>query len=120
MSKRLKSNPAKQFAALQCTCLEFIHPEAREVFIAGSFNDWCPTATPMVAGGEGRWVKELVLPPGRHEYRFVVDGQLVDDPKGAEFVPNPHGGQNAVLVVPTQPGAQGVQAPLGQACMNAE
>lgn len=53
----------------------------------------------MVALGNGRWVKELTLPPGRYEYRFVIDGQWVDDPKATEFVSNPHGGQNAVLIV---------------------
>jgi 1,4-alpha-glucan branching enzyme len=99
MSKRLKPKSAKQLASVQCACLEFIHPDAREVFVAGSFNDWSPTATPMANSGAGRWVKELVLPPGRHQYRFIVDGQWVDDPKANEFVPNPHGGQNAVLVV---------------------
>ena len=99
MSKRLKPKSAKQVASLPCACLEFIHPDAREVFVAGSFNDWSPTATPMIAAGDGRWVKKLVLPLGRHEYRFVVDGQWVDDPKANELVPNPHGGQNAVLVI---------------------
>lgn len=99
MSKRLKPKSAKQFASLQCACLEFSHPEAREIFVAGSFNDWSPTATPMIALGGGRWVKELVLPPGRHEYRFVVDGRWTDDPKAREFISNPHGGQNAMLVV---------------------
>jgi len=51
----------------------------------------------MVPLGEGRWVKELALPPGRHEYRLVVDGQWRCDPAAVETVPNPFGGQNAVL-----------------------
>ena len=41
------------------------------------------------------------VPPevGRHEYRFVVDGKWMDDHKAREFVPNPQGGQNAVLQI---------------------
>jgi hypothetical protein len=39
------------------------------------------------------------LSPGRYEYRFVVNGEWVDDPKAKASVPNPHGGRNAVLVV---------------------
>jgi 1,4-alpha-glucan branching enzyme len=69
------------------------------VCIAGSFNDWHPNATPMVALGNGRWVKELMLPPGRYEYRLVADGEWVDDPKAKEVAPNPHGGVNAVLTI---------------------
>ena len=54
----------------------------------------------MIRLSQGNWVKELTLPPGRYEYRFVVDNQWVDDPAAKEIVPNPFGGVNAVLVVP--------------------
>jgi hypothetical protein len=53
----------------------------------------------MIPMGRGKWAKELALPPGRYEYRFVIDGQWVDDPAANETVPNPFGGSNAVLVV---------------------
>ena len=82
-----------------CVCFELAHPTAQSVSIAGSFNDWHPAATPMIALGEGRWRKEITLPPGRYEYRLVVDGQLVDDPAAKETVPNPFGGLNAVVIV---------------------
>lgn len=80
--------------------LELNRPQAREVFIAGSFNDWQSTATPLKSAGDGKWLVELSLPPGRFEYRFIADGEWVDDPNAKEFVPNPHGGANALLVVP--------------------
>jgi hypothetical protein len=44
-----------------------------------------------------KWYRALKLSPGRYEYRFVVNGEWVDDHKAKEFVPNPHGGLNAVL-----------------------
>ncbi len=53
----------------------------------------------MVALGDGRWMKELVLPPGRYEYLYVVDGRWQPDPGAAERVPNPFGGENGVLIV---------------------
>ena len=53
----------------------------------------------MLALGDGRWLKELALPPGRYEYRFVVNGEWVDDPNAKEVAANPHGGVNAVLTV---------------------
>ena len=53
----------------------------------------------MVAMPDGRWLKELALPPGRYEYRFVVDGVWTDDPAAAELVDNGFGGRNAILNV---------------------
>jgi 1,4-alpha-glucan branching enzyme len=79
--------------------VEFSHPTAAAVAIAGNFNDWRPDATQMVALGDGRWIKEVVLPPGIYEYCLVVDGQWMPDPLARKAVPNPFGGLNSVLEV---------------------
>jgi len=79
--------------------IEFHDEHAQAVSVAGTFNDWRPGATPMIPLGQGRWVKELSLPPGRYEYRLVVDDQWICDPAAAQTVSNPYGGQNAVLQV---------------------
>ena len=79
--------------------LELIKPEAKHVCVAGSFNEWKPERTPLVARGHGRWAGDLAVKPGRHEYLFVVDGQWVPDPNAKESVQNPFGGTNSVLVV---------------------
>lgn len=97
---RNNKTPATTSTSGKRACrFEFQSTEAKIVCIAGSFNDWQPGATPMVALGDGRWVKELTLPSGRYEYRLVVDGNWVDDPSAKETVANPHGGANAVLTV---------------------
>ena len=80
--------------------LEFFHPQAREVNIAGSFNDWRPGSTWMISLGNGRWVKELLLPPGRYEYCFVVDGHWMPDPETARPALNSSANSNSVLLVP--------------------
>ena len=72
---------------------------AQEVLIAGSFNNWQPHATPMIAQGNGRWVKDLTLTAGQYEYLFVVDGQWQPDPRATESTPNPYGGRNSVVTV---------------------
>ena len=77
--------------------LQFAHPTAAAVCVAGTFNDWRPEATPMVAIGEGRWMKELTLPPGVYEYRIVADGEWMPDPLTPETTPNAFGGMNSVL-----------------------
>ena len=78
---------------------EFTSPTAEAVAIAGTFNEWEPNATPMIALGQGRWVKVLALPPGDYEYRLVVDGQWTTDPMASEAAPNPFGGLNSIRKV---------------------
>jgi 1,4-alpha-glucan branching enzyme len=77
--------------------LEFTDSVAESVCIAGTFNDWRPEVTPMIRVGGGRWVKEISLPPGNYEYRLVVDGKWIPDPRAADYAPNPFGGMNSVL-----------------------
>src|SRR5262245_56466215 len=79
--------------------LELVRPGAKRVCVAGSFNEWQPDKTPLVLQGDGRWVGDLTIKPGRHEYLFVVDGQWVPDPNAKEAVQNPFGGTNSVLIV---------------------
>ena len=47
----------------------------------------------------GLWEKRLVLPPGRHEYKFVVDGQWQHDRDARENVLNEFGTLNSVVEV---------------------
>lgn len=77
----------------------FHDSEACMVAIAGTFNDWHPSATPMVPLGKGRWSKTLEVKPGIYEYLFVVDGKWIADPGSAVTVFNPFGGINCCVTV---------------------
>lgn len=79
--------------------IKFVAPDAQEVFVAGDFNGWDPRALPMKRHKEGLWKAKLRLPPGRYEYKFLVDGKWVDYLEGVERVPNPFGTENVVLHV---------------------
>jgi hypothetical protein len=60
-------------------------PAASRVALVGDFNDWDADATPLrpVLDRSGFWAVEVPLPPGRHEYGFVVDGnEWSADPLG--------------------------------------
>lgn len=96
-----KSVPTKAPAVKKAArvCLEFSQPGAKTVYVAGSFNEWKPEKTPLLQKGDGHWVGDFALAPGRHEYLFVVDGQWIPDPKANESVENPYGGRNSVLTV---------------------
>ena len=74
-------------------------PDAETVHLAGTFNDWDPSARPLKRGRKGIWRTWMSLSPGRYEYRFVVDGRWQEDPVCAGRVPNAFGGYNSVLEV---------------------
>jgi 1,4-alpha-glucan branching enzyme len=73
-------------------------PGASSVCLAGSFNNWKP-ATKLNRTGDGEWSVDVDLPPGSHEYRFVVDGQWIEDPRASAHNSNPYGGRNSVVNV---------------------
>jgi 1,4-alpha-glucan branching enzyme len=77
----------------------FRHAYARTVALAGDFNDWSTSAHPMRQVQSGSWAVEAELPPGRHEYKFIVDGNEWWNDADAPKVPNIWGTENSYLDV---------------------
>lgn len=73
-------------------------PEAKEVILSGSFNGWDEHTTLMQKTSDG-WELKADLPPGRYEYKFIVDGEWMQDPVNKQTVKNEHGSFNSVLVI---------------------
>ncbi|GBR76432.1 putative AAA family ATPase [Candidatus Termititenax persephonae] len=72
------------------------HGEARDVKVAGVFNNWRPE--PMQKNQTGAWETAIELNPGQYEYKFIVDGQWVTDPANTN-VKIKNNIANSVLVV---------------------
>ncbi|HEX2658258.1 MAG TPA: glycogen-binding domain-containing protein [Polyangia bacterium] len=71
---------------------------ARHVTLAGDFNDWNTEAIAMEDSDQsGHFVATVALPPGLHQYMFLVDGEWVTDPTVSERRPDGFGRQNALL-----------------------
>jgi hypothetical protein len=75
-------------------------PDAQQVAVAGTFNQWDAGATPLVrAGTPGVWTATVTLPAGNHQYAFVVDGaRWVPDP-AAPAVDDGFGRRNSILAL---------------------
>lgn len=73
---------------------------ARKVVITGDFSGWSLDRYPMRKEPDGVWRMRLHLRPGEYQYRLRVDGEWRDDPHATRRVPNPYGGENAVMAVP--------------------
>ncbi|HKQ46474.1 MAG TPA: alpha amylase N-terminal ig-like domain-containing protein [Phycisphaerae bacterium] len=55
------------------------------VCVAGSFNNWSPTAHPLEPqGGEFHFSRLMELPEGVHHYQFVVNGSITLDDMNAD------------------------------------
>ena len=74
---------------------------AAKVFVAGTFNGWDPSAQSLkpTATAPGLVQATLLLPPGRHEYKFVVNGTWQADPECPEWTLNSCGSLNSVIQV---------------------
>jgi chromosome partitioning protein len=88
----LKSNLEKRFS--------YFGPDAKSVKIGGNFNDWNPTDEFLMERDEyGTWTKNIVLKPGTYQYKFIVDGEWVEDHNNSKYINNAYGGNNSVLEI---------------------
>ena len=74
------------------------YSNAKRVTLAGSFNNWSPGSFAMHREGD-EWVIEQHLLPGKHMYKFVVDGKWIVDPANELREPNEFGEENSVMWV---------------------
>ena len=81
-----RTNQTFRFAAL----------DANSVILVGDFTHWQKGGVPMRKGKNGVWEATVPLEPGKHSYRFIVDGEWRDDPECKLRVPNPFGGEDMV------------------------
>lgn len=73
---------------------------ASRVFIAGTFNNWDPTANPLHENSTRGYFKTVLqLKPGKHEYKFIINGEWVKDPMCLDQTPDPFGSENSVIQV---------------------
>ena len=90
-----RSNPLRK----QRVVFTLEAPDAHQVHVTGSFCDWQTNSCALKRDSKGRWKATRSLPPGRYEYRFLVDGEWRDDPNCAERQANPFGTENCILHV---------------------
>lgn len=74
---------------------------ASTVALVGDFNDWNVASTPLDSpADDGVWTIAVALPPGRHQYAFMVDGERwVTDPSAPTAVEDSFGLPNSVVTV---------------------
>jgi len=90
-----------QFAAVDHTFVYKANAEHQRVNLAGTFNNWNKDAWPMKVDADGRtWRFTTQLAPGKHLYKFVLDGdRWIVDPLAKKTEDDGGGNINTVLII---------------------
>ncbi len=81
------------------TELKIYAPQAKKVNLAGSFNNWDMKSLRAKKDSKGNWSASVSLKPGKYEYKFLIDGSWVNDPRCLACVANAFGTHNCVIEV---------------------
>ena len=83
------------------TKVDFIlygYHDAKEVILAGDFNDWSEEQCKMIKTDKG-WTSSIPLTGGKYHYKFIVDGEWMTDPYNKVREYDDKGNINSVRMV---------------------
>jgi 1,4-alpha-glucan branching enzyme len=98
MAKKVKGSSDKP-AKVQEVEFTFHSPEAKRIFVAGTFNEWNTKSMPLKKGKDGTWRVTIKLSQGRYEYKYFIDGVWAENLQGQDMAPNSFGTYNCVISV---------------------
>ena len=72
-----------------------------KVYIAGDFNSWSSTDTPMKKAKDGSFSAKIELDAGReYQFRYLIDGtRWENDWKADKYIPAPYSNADNSVVV---------------------
>jgi 1,4-alpha-glucan branching enzyme len=82
------------------TLFSLIAPKAKEVLLVGDFTNWQakPLTMDRMKPRSRTFAAAVNLPPGSYQYKFIVDGEWVADPKAGSVL-NEFGTENSVITI---------------------
>ena len=99
ISEKLKEISDKEIREFGEVSFSFSAPTARSVYVVGDFNDWSIGDDSLLEKKDGVWTRRMSLAKGKYQYRYVVDGQWIEDPVNPEIEKNPFGELNSVIEI---------------------
>ncbi len=100
-SNRMQSLMAEGTNGMRLTTFSLDAPQARSVYVTGSFNDWSLDEKCRMRQEGGQWLVDVSLRPGVHKYQFIVDGRWREDPANPRQERNSFGDINSLVEVQT-------------------
>lgn len=88
---------------------------AKKINIAGDFNSWSSTDTPLKPGKDGSFSVKLELEANKeYQFRYLLDGyKWENDWKADKYIPAPYSNADNSVVVTTPPTKSSKQIFLG-------
>lgn len=74
------------------------YESAKDVYLSGTFNEWSTLKTRMIKTDSG-WYALVSLLPGKHQYKYIVDGRWKEDSRNNHREDDGQGGYNSVYFV---------------------
>ncbi len=87
----------EEFLGATAFCLKA--PQAKSVYVTGSFNDWSLDENCRMSNNDGVWTLKVNLKPGTYKYQFIVDGKWQEDPANTSIERNSFGDINSLIEV---------------------
>ena len=98
--QKLKSKKQSSTAGRKRVTFHFKAHLGSTVYLSGSFNNWNGNAKEMNDGsGNGEYFATLFLPPGKYEYKFIVNGEWHVDPECPNWEVNDLGTLNSIITI---------------------
>ena len=99
LEKRMNEILKETLPKLNKITLTVKAPNAKEVYLAGEFNNWKLDDNSRMEQNNGSWSKSINLNSGKYRYRFVIDGNWSEDPGNPLKQVNPYGTMDSLLEV---------------------
>jgi len=99
LQKRMGEILKQELPKLNEIVLNVQAPDAKEVYLAGEFNNWKLDENSRMDKNNGCWTKRLNLNNGKYRYRFVIDGNWSEDPANPLTQLNSYGTLDSLLEV---------------------
>lgn len=97
--KRMKEIIKENLPKLNEITLTVEAPQAKEVYLAGEFNNWKLDENSRMEKTNGCWTKRLNLDNGKYRYRFVIDGNWVEDSRNPLKQVNTYGTMDSLIEI---------------------
>ena len=97
--KQVKKKKTSKAETPKLITFSLTAPEAKDVYLAGDFNQWQLNQDSKMRLEGDLWIKRLELKPGCYRYRFVVDGSWLQDPENPNCQENTFGSMDSLLDV---------------------
>ncbi|MFA5345587.1 MAG: AAA family ATPase [Candidatus Omnitrophota bacterium] len=99
LERKMNEILKKELPKLTEVIFSVFAPDAKDVYIAGEFNNWKLEDSNRMLSNNGTWSKKLNLTSGKYRYRFVIDGKWIEDTSNPLREINPYGSVDSLIEI---------------------